>query len=91
MRQGQACGIRRDRSHPRTFDDNHLEGLDFKLVCVLYEVRNNMSHLTNIANRQRSTRIRDAVFAAFVAFGAIVSITTLSTVAHAASTHVVSR
>lgn len=50
-----------------------------------------MSHLTNIANRQRSTRIRDAVFAAFVAFGAIVSITTLSTVAHAASTHVVSR
>jgi hypothetical protein len=50
-----------------------------------------MSHLTNIAIRQRNTRIRDAVFAAFVALAAIVSITTLSTVAHAASTHVVSR
>lgn len=50
-----------------------------------------MSHLTAIATRQRNTRIRDAVFAAFVAFAAIVSITTLSTVAHAASTHVVSR
>jgi hypothetical protein len=50
-----------------------------------------MSHLTSIANRQRNTRIRDAVFAIFVALGAVVSITTLSTAAHAASTHVVSR
>jgi len=49
-----------------------------------------MSHLTNIENRQRNTRIRDAIFAAFVAFAAIVSVTAISTVAHAASTHVVS-
>jgi len=50
-----------------------------------------MSHLRNIENRQRNTRIRDAIFAAFVAFAAIVSVTAISTVAHAASTHVVSR
>jgi len=50
-----------------------------------------MSHLTNIAIRQRHTRIRDAVFAVFVAFAAVVSITTLSTAAHAASTHVAGR
>lgn len=39
-----------------------------------------MNHLTSITNRQRNSRIRDAVFAAFVALGAIVSVTTLSTV-----------
>jgi hypothetical protein len=48
-----------------------------------------MSHLDSIANRQRSSRIRDAIFAAFVALGAVVSISTVSTVAHAASTHLV--
>jgi len=45
-----------------------------------------MSHLTNIENRQRTTRIRDAIFA-FVALGAIISVTAISTVAHTASTH----
>jgi hypothetical protein len=50
-----------------------------------------MNHLSNITNRQRKSRIRDAVFAAFVALGAVVSITTISTVASAASTHVVSK
>jgi len=50
-----------------------------------------MGHLDNIAIRQRSSRIRDAIFAAFVALGAVVSISTVSTVAQAASTHVVSR
>jgi hypothetical protein len=50
-----------------------------------------MSHLDNIATRQRNSRFRDAVFAVFVALGAIVSIGTMSTVANAASTHVASR
>jgi hypothetical protein len=50
-----------------------------------------MSHLTNIESRQRTTRIRDAIFAAFVALGAIISVTAISTVAQAASTHVVGR
>ena len=46
-----------------------------------------MNHLNNIANRQRTSRLRDAIFAGFVALGMIVSITTISTVADAASTH----
>jgi hypothetical protein len=50
-----------------------------------------MKHLDNIANRQRKSRVRDAIFAAFVALGAVVSISTVSTVANAASTHVASR
>ena len=50
-----------------------------------------MTHLDSIATRQRSSRIRDAIFAAFVALGVIVSISTVSTVASAASTHVASR
>jgi hypothetical protein len=50
-----------------------------------------MNHLDSIASRQRSSRVRDAIFAAFVALGAIVSISTVSTVANAASTHVASR
>ena len=50
-----------------------------------------MTHLDNIAVRQRNSRVRDAIFAAFVALGAIVSISTLSTVANAASTHIASR
>lgn len=50
-----------------------------------------MTHLDNIAIRQRKSRVRDAIFAVFVALGAIVSISTLSTVADAASTHMTSR
>jgi hypothetical protein len=50
-----------------------------------------MTHLDQIAVRQRGSRVRDAIFAAFVALGAIVSISTLSTVASAASTHIASR
>jgi hypothetical protein len=50
-----------------------------------------MTHLDNIAIRQRKSRARDAIFAMFVAIGAIVSIGTLSTVADAASTHIASR
>jgi hypothetical protein len=50
-----------------------------------------MSHLDNIAIRQRKSRVRDAIFAVFVALGAVGSISTLSTVAHAASTHIASR
>ena len=54
-------------------------------------MQNKMNRLDNIAIRQRSTRLRDAIFAGFLAFGAIVSVSTMSTVAHAASTRVVSR
>lgn len=50
-----------------------------------------MTHLENIAARQRKSRVRDALFAAFVALGAVVSIGTMSTVANAASTHVALR
>ena len=50
-----------------------------------------MTHLDNIASRQRKSLLRDAIFAAFVTFGAIVSISTMSTAASAASTHVASR
>ncbi|HET9620332.1 MAG TPA: hypothetical protein VFP84_03120 [Kofleriaceae bacterium] len=46
-----------------------------------------MNHLNNIATRQKSTRIRDAIFAGFVILGTTVSITTISTAADAASTH----
>ena len=42
-----------------------------------------MSHLENIATRQRSSLVRDAVFATFVALAAIVSITTVTQVAKA--------
>jgi hypothetical protein len=50
-----------------------------------------MNHLANIANRQRNSRLRDAVFAALVALGAIVSITTITTAASAASTHLAAK
>lgn len=46
-----------------------------------------MNHLNDIAVRQRSTRVRDAIFAAFVALGMLLSVTTISTAAHAASRH----
>ena len=36
-----------------------------------------MSHLENIAARQRKSLLRDALFAAFVALAAIVSISTV--------------
>ena len=37
-----------------------------------------MSHLDNIATRQRKSLVRDALFATFVALAAIVAITTVS-------------
>ncbi len=37
-----------------------------------------MSHLENIATRQRKSRVRDALFAMFVAFAAITAVTTVS-------------
>ena len=48
-----------------------------------------MSHLENIAARQRKSLIRDAIFATFVALAAIVSITTVTqaVVASSASLH----
>ena len=44
-----------------------------------------MSHLDNIATRQRKSLVRDALFASFVALAAIVSISTVSKVASASS------
>ena len=49
------------------------------------------NRLTNIENRHRNSRVRDAVFAAFVALAAVISVATVSTAASAASTHVASR
>lgn len=48
-----------------------------------------MSHLENIAARQRKSLVRDAIFATFVALAAIVSITTVTqaVVASSASLH----
>jgi hypothetical protein len=45
-----------------------------------------MSHLENIAIRQRKSLVRDALFASFVALAAIVSITTVTQVAAVSST-----
>jgi len=44
-----------------------------------------MSHLENIATRQRKSLVRDAIFATFVALAAIVSITTVTQVVVAGS------
>ena len=44
------------------------------------------NRLATIADRQRKTRVRDALFAACVALVAAVSIITVSTASHAAST-----
>lgn len=49
------------------------------------------NRLAAIQNRHRSSRVRDAVFAAFVALAAVISIASVSTAADAASTHVASR
>jgi hypothetical protein len=46
-----------------------------------------MSHLNSIAIRQRSSRVRDAIFAGFVALGVLLSVTSVSTAVQAASTH----
>ncbi|HEY0195240.1 MAG TPA: hypothetical protein VGC42_29195 [Kofleriaceae bacterium] len=45
-----------------------------------------MNHLNNIADRQRNSSVRDAIFAAFVALGVVVSATTISTAASVANT-----
>lgn len=37
-----------------------------------------MSHLENIAKRQRKSRVRDALFATFVALAAITAVTTVT-------------
>ena len=50
-----------------------------------------MTRLDTIATRQRSSRLRDLMFAAFVALAAIVSATAIGTAVDAASTHVASR
>jgi hypothetical protein len=44
-----------------------------------------MSHLENIAKRQRKSLVRDAIFATFVALATIVSITTVTQVVVAGS------
>jgi len=45
-----------------------------------------MTHLDQIATRQRKSLVRDAVFAVIVAFAAIVSASTVSQVAAANAT-----
>jgi hypothetical protein len=56
---------------------------------------NTNNHLANIATRQRSSRLRDAVFAACVALAALVSVASVSTACDAAtmtpSTHIAQR
>ena len=51
-----------------------------------------MTRLETIATRQRSSRVRDAVFAALVVLAGIVSVTSVANAAHAANvTHVANR
>ena len=45
-----------------------------------------MSHLENIATRQRKSLVRDALFVTFVALAAIVSVTTVTQAVVASST-----
>jgi hypothetical protein len=54
---------------------------------------NTTNRLSSIATRQRSTRLRDAVFAACVALAAVVSLTTVAQAAHnaAPTTHIARR
>lgn len=85
-----SCGVQRDgRRGAGESASNGNRGRRVGLALVIGSCT--MSHLDNIATRQRNSRFRDAVFAVFVALGAIVSIGTMSTVANAASTHVASR
>lgn len=44
-----------------------------------------MSHLDNIATRQRKGLVRDAIFVTFVALAAVVSVSTVTKVAAASS------
>ena len=50
-----------------------------------------MNRLETIATRQRSTRVRDAVFAAFVMLGIAIGASSVATAANAASTPFVQR
>jgi hypothetical protein len=49
------------------------------------------TRLETIANAQKKTRVRDAIFACFVALAAVLAVTTVSTAASAATTHVAQR
>jgi len=50
------------------------------------------NHLASIAARQRTSRLRDAVFAVCVALAAVIGVTSVSTAAQAATpTHVAQR
>jgi hypothetical protein len=44
-----------------------------------------MSHLQNIATRQRKSLVRDVLFATLVALAGIVSVSTVSQAVHASS------
>jgi len=50
-----------------------------------------MNRLETIATRQRTSRMRDLVFASFIALLAIVGGTTIGVTIHSAMTHVASR
>lgn len=50
-----------------------------------------MSHLDNIATRQRKSLVRDALFASFVALATILSVTAVTQAAAAASSTVAHR
>lgn len=50
-----------------------------------------MTRLDTIATRQRSSRLRDAVFAACLALAAVVSLTSVGTAANAANPVVAQR
>lgn len=86
MRLRQACGDRRDRSQGDREIFKRLILFGYVLALAVNK-EFAMKHLDSIAIRQRSSRVRDAIFAGFVALGVLLSVTSVSTAVQAASTH----
>jgi hypothetical protein len=63
----------------------------FSSAALPQKQETKMTHLDNIATRQRKSLVRDALFAALVAVAAIVSISTVGQAVHASSALVAHR
>ena len=95
LRHGQGCDDRRDSRGSCAVNITGCKDCpkNWRLSCIRSPQTREypMSHLDCIANRQRRSRLRDAVFAVLVALGAVVSVSTVSAAADAASTRIASR
>jgi hypothetical protein len=72
------------KSHDLDLAQNMNMGSSSAVLAAQQEVPT-MSHLQNIASRQRKSIVRDAVFAALVAVAAILSISMVGQVVQASS------